>query len=181
MCSPEWYGYLPLTAETVVVPASELERDVDSVDEVRVFVDIEHERRGDVSCPRLPAATYAVCSPSPFPVCSCKQPPVGHSYLSHAFSGEKSPRSGWKLEIHDATSRGRLVRSHVCVKGDVLTFPLSPPPSSPQTSPDRPDRVTVFVRGVIWTAVGLLYAGLAVAFWHLSNSPNGVTEREESA
>lgn len=183
MCSPEWYGYLPLTAETVVVPFSELERDVDSVDEVRVFVDIEHERRGDVSLVLVsPAATRSVLTFAvPQSVFMQTTSFVGHSYLSHAFSGEKSPRSGWKLEIHDATSRGRLVRSHVCVKGDVLTFPLSPPPSSPQTSPDRPDRVTVFVRGVIWTAVGLLYAGLAVAFWHLSNSPNGVTEREESA
>ena len=80
----------PLTAETVVVPFSELERDVDSVDEVRVFVDIEHERRGDVSLVLVsPRATRSVLTFAvPQSVFMQTTSFVGHSYLSHAFSGE---------------------------------------------------------------------------------------------
>jgi hypothetical protein len=174
LCSQDWFGYLPFTSERVIIPFSALETDVYGVDEVRVFVDIQHERRGDISLVVIsPYATRSLLTFAiPDTMLMRTTSFVAHSYLSHAFSGEYGPRTGWKLEIHDVSRRGRLVRTNICVKGDVFTYP-NPPPSSPplanpRTPPYQPPPASklniIIIRSVMWSIVGLTYGGVVVIY-----------------
>jgi subtilisin family serine protease len=174
LCSQDWFGYLPFTSERVIIPFSTLETDVYGVDEVRVFVDIQHERRGDISLVVIsPYATRSLLTfviPDTLPMQTTSF--VAHSYLTHAFSGEYGPRTGWKLEIQDFSRRGRLVRTNICVKGDVFTY-LNPPPSSPPLAnpqtppyqpPPAPNSNIIIIRSVMWSIVGLTYGGVVVIY-----------------
>lgn len=141
MCTTDWSGFLPLTSETVVVSYPPMFAAMSYVDEVAVFVDIEHPRRGDVALVLVsPYATRSVLTfQIPNEVAMQTVEFVAHTYLSHAFLSEYSPKMGWTLEVRDATSRGRLLRTNLCVRGDVALSPPSPPTRPPPPPPATSD------------------------------------------
>lgn len=130
VCSPDWVGNLPLTHRLQRL-FEDLSSDIETVDEARVYVDIEHERRGDlrlvVISPNSTRSVLTFLVPTTQPMHTVAF--VAHSYLTHAFSGEYGSRTGWSLEIND-TSRtpGRLMRMRICVRGYVPPNPPSLPP-----------------------------------------------------
>lgn len=166
LCSELWSGYLPFTSERVTILFGSLETTMSYVDEVRVYVSIQHEHRGDVSIAVVsPEQTRSVLTfvvPSSFAMHTNAFVP--HWYLTHAFEGEHGARNGWSLEINDVSRSGRLVEARICVKGDLSTppsLPISPPLSFVQPPPPQTNNSNV-VRVVLFGNVGFLFVVLVI-------------------
>lgn len=163
VCSDNWFGYLGLSDwewRRVSLPA--LQKTMQFVDRVSVFVDIVHPWRGDVVMRLVsPSGTMSQLTfevPNAVPLRDASFVP--HTYHTNAFYMETSSTNGWMMDFRDATSRGRVRRLRVCVVGtrNFATHPPSPPPPPPGTSPPSPlpSDVTdlTLTRVAVWSSVG---------------------------
>ena len=154
-CAASWIGRLPLpSGDWVSVALPALGVDFDFVDEVRVYADIAHPRRGDVllgvESPLGTTSQLTFAVPQDVEMYDVEF--VNRSFLTHAFLGEAGPSEGWMLRIRDISRQGHLLQARICVKGDHLPNPPAPPSVPPQLAQALGG--TDWTRIIMWSSVG---------------------------
>lgn len=144
VCSVDWVGRQPLVdVEWLRIPLT-VSSEVDMIDYVRLYVDIDHPWRSDVLIrlvsPHGTQSDITMQIPRVVPLYNTSF--VNHTFLSHAFSGEMVSRASWMLEIHDVSRQGYLRRASLCITGDIT-------PSHPSLPTDIHN-----TRIVLWSIIG---------------------------
>ena len=126
-CGSEWHGSLSLSDVWTLVPLNDINTAFESIEQVSVFIDIDHEWRGDVLLSIISpmGTTSALTFHVPYAVPMRDKRFVPHIYTSLAFLGERSNRSGWQLEMKSVGGGGMFRRALLCVRGVPAYLPPS--------------------------------------------------------
>ena len=126
-CGSEWHGSLSLSDVWTLVSLNDINTAFESIEQVSVFIDIDHEWRGDVLLSIISpmGTTSALTFHVPYAVPMRDKRFVPHIYTSLAFLGERSNRSGWQLEMKSVGGGGMFRRALLCVRGVPAYLPPS--------------------------------------------------------
>lgn len=165
-CSSTWVGFLPTVYDRwTEIVYDGLSFEFEELEQVVVYVDVDHPWRGDVLLrlvsPSGTAVPFTFLVPSGIPL--HHKAFVPHNFTINSFYKESSSTRGWKLQVMDVSSRGRLRQSYVCLHGvkshsggrvdeelGGSIAPVSPPPLHPPVDDNGSDNGRT-LRVVIWT------------------------------
>ena len=171
-CSTTWFGFLPTVYDSwTEIPYNDLKVSFEEVEQVVVFVDVDHPWRGDVVLRLVsPSGTvipFTFFVPTSVPLRDTFFVP--HNYTINGFYKESSTPVGWKLQVRDVSSRGRLRQTKLCVRGVPIPTPPVPPASPPPPpvfaiAPPQPSSPRFHdsngnsrvLRAVVWTVSSFL-------------------------